>query len=358
MDFNRFPAWLKPVFFSLSRLISGSNCGNLFYNPYFAGINSDMKLTGSFLRLVRWPNLLFIALTQLLFYYCIIQPSLPAVYYELGQKLTPAIVLLLMLASVFIAAAGYIINDYFDINIDRVNKPGKMIVEKVIKRRWAIILHIVISLAGIAISFYVSYRTSKLIVLANTGCVLLLWFYSTTFKKKLLSGNIIISILTAWVIIVLYLAANTVYLSTSSQPAVIAAAMKRIFKFGVLYAGFAFIISLIREVVKDIEDMEGDEKYNCKTMPIVWGVPAAKVFVGVWMVVLAGAIAIVVVYMLLSGWWISALYCLLLLIVPLLGILKEFYRAQQTEQYHRISNKIKWIMFIGILSMLLLKFYL
>jgi 4-hydroxybenzoate polyprenyltransferase len=283
---------------------------------------------------------------------------LPDAYYHLGKKMTPLIIYLLMLASVLIDAAGYIINDYFDINIDRVNKPGKMVVEKLIKRRWAIMLHILLSLAGIAISGYVSYKTSKVIVLANIGCVLLLWFYSTTFKKKLLTGNIIISMLTAWVIIVLYLAVNTVYLNTPSQPAVIAMAMKRIFKFGVLYAGFAFIISLIREVVKDIEDMEGDEKYNCKTMPIAWGVPAAKVFVGVWIVVLLGAIGVVVVYMLLSGWWITALYCLLLLVIPLLTILKQFYKARNTTEYHAVSSKIKWIMFMGIMSMLLLKFYI
>jgi 4-hydroxybenzoate polyprenyltransferase len=317
-----------------------------------------MKLAGSLLRLVRWPNLIFIALTQLLFYYCIVVPSMPASYYQFSQRLTPLVLMLLVSASVLIAAAGYIINDYFDINIDRVNKPGKMVVEKVIKRRTAIILHILMSFAGIAISGYVSYKTSRVIVLANIGCVILLWFYSTSFKKKLLSGNIIISLLTAWVIIVLYFAVNTVYLNTAAQPAEIANAMKRIFKFGVLYAGFAFIISLIREVVKDIEDMEGDEKYGCKTMPIVWGVPAAKVFVGVWVVVLAGAIGVVVTYMLLSGWWLSALYCFLLLIIPLLTVLKQFYKAQQAEQYHAVSSKIKWIMFIGIVSMLLLRFYL
>jgi len=317
-----------------------------------------MKLAGSLLRLVRWPNLLFIALTQLLFYYCIILPSLPAAYYQLKQTLSPGILLLLILASVLIAAAGYIINDYFDINIDRVNKPGKMVVEKEIKRRTAIIMHLLITLAGIALSIYVSYKTSRVIVLANIGCALLLWVYSTTFKKKLLSGNIIISVLTAWVIIVLYLAVNTVYLSTASQPAAIATAMKRIFKFAVLYAGFAFIISLIREVVKDIEDIEGDEKHNCRTMPIAWGIPASKVFVGVWIVVLIGAITVVVVYMLLSAWWLSALYCLLLLIFPLVFILKQFYKAQHTIQYHTVSSNIKWVMFAGILSMLLLRFYL
>ena len=316
-----------------------------------------MKLANSFFRLIRWPNLLFIALTQSLFYFCIIVPSLPPAYYLLPHKFTTPLFILLVVASVFIAAAGYIINDYFDINIDQVNKPGKMVVEKIIPRRWAILLHFIISTIGVAISLYVSYKTSWIIVAANIGCTLLLWFYSTTFKKKLLSGNIIISALTAWTVIVLYFAANTTYLNTLSQPSIIIFAMKRIFKFAALYAGFAFIISLVREVIKDIEDREGDARYNCKTMPIEWGIPAAKVFAGVWLVVLTGAIVLVVFYMLLSGWWVTALYCLLL-ISSLLWVLKKLYQAQATAEYHHISSKIKLVMLAGILSILLLKLYL
>lgn len=297
-------------------------------------------------------------LAQGLFYYAVISEVLPAAYYTLSKKLTFNIFLLLVLASVLIAAAGYVINDYFDINIDRVNKPGKMIVERVIKRRWAIILHIIFTAAGLALSLYVSLKTTLIIFFANAGCALLLWVYSTTFKKKLLSGNIIISALTAWVLIVLYFAVNTTYLNTLSQPKEIITAMNQVFKFGALYAGFAFIISLIREVVKDIEDIEGDAKYGCKTMPIVWGIPASKVFVGVWMSVLIGAISIIIIYMLQKGWWLCAAYCFLLLVIPLITILRQFYQSQNAADYHVISTKIKFMMFAGILSMLLLKLYL
>lgn len=301
---------------------------------------------------------MFIALTQALFYYAVILPVLPQTYYSFSKKLTSPVFGFLVLASVFIAAAGYIINDYFDINIDRVNKPGKMVVAKIIKRRWAIVWHIILTLAGIALSLYVSVKTSYIIVIANMGCALLLWVYSTTFKKKLLTGNVIISILTAWVLAVLYFAVNTVYLNPFSQPQDIITAMNMVFKFGALYAGFAFIISLIREVVKDIEDMEGDARYGCKTMPIVWGVPASKVFVGVWMVVLIGAIGVILIYMLQKGWWLYAAYCFLLIIIPLINILQQFYKAQNAGDYHKISSKIKMVMFAGILSMLLLKLYL
>jgi len=316
-----------------------------------------MKLLFAFFRLIRWPNLVFIALTQSLFYYCIIVPSLPLSYTGLRYQLTPLSFYLLMVASLFIAAAGYIINDYFDINIDQVNKPDKMIVEKIINRRWAILFHWIITTLGLLISLYVSFKTSFIVIIVNVLCTLLLWFYSTTFKKKLLSGNIIISLLTAWTVLVLYFAVNNTYHFTLQFPDEIFTAMNRIFKFAILYAGFAFILSLIREVVKDIEDMEGDAKYNCKTMPIVWGVQSSKVFAGVWLVVLIGALSIILFYALQLGWWLTTLYCLLMVILPLTWILRKLYVAQNTQQYHQVSSMIKLVMLSGILSMLFFKLY-
>lgn len=316
-----------------------------------------MKLLFAFFRLIRWPNLIFIALTQSLFYYCIIVPSLPVGYNGLPYKLTQPVFYLLLTASVFIAAAGYIINDYFDINIDQVNKPDKMVVEKIIKRRWAILLHWIITSVGLLISLYVSFKTSFIIIIANMLCTLLLWVYSTTFKKQLLSGNIIISLLTAWTVMVLYFATNNTYHFTIQFPPEIFTAMNRIFKFAVLYAGFAFIISLVREVVKDIEDIQGDAKYNCKTMPIVWGIQSSKVFAGVWLVVLTGALSIILFYALQLGWWLATLYCSIMVVAPLIWILRKLYTAQNTQQYHKLSSIIKLVMLSGIVSMLLFKLY-
>ncbi|HUP12062.1 MAG TPA: UbiA family prenyltransferase, partial [Niastella sp.] len=161
-----------------------------------------MKLLAAFLRLIRSVNLLFIAITQLLFQYCIVWPISEKAQAPL--VLTNPVFFILVAASVLIAAAGYIINDYFDLNIDLVNKPNKLVVEKIIKRRWAILWHLVLSGAGVALSAYVAWKTSVWwLIPANMACVAALWFYSTIFKKKLLSGNVIISLLTAWVILVI-----------------------------------------------------------------------------------------------------------------------------------------------------------
>jgi 4-hydroxybenzoate polyprenyltransferase len=321
-----------------------------------------MKLIPAFFRLIRWPNLVFIVLTQALFYYCILIPVFS--YYQAEPFLSPPAFWLLVAASVLIAAAGYIINDYFDINIDRVNKPGKVVVDKVIKRRWAIVWHLLLSGAGIVLSLLVSLRMRDWHIFVagaiNTICVGALWLYSTTFKRKLLIGNIIISLLTAWTILVLYLGNLRSWFMVKAMADTkhnyeLAAA--RLFKFTMLYAGFAFIISLIREVVKDMEDMEGDARYGCRTMPIVWGIPVSKVFTGVWLVVLTAVLAIVQVYALQLGWWWSAGYCLVLIVLPLLWLLYKLYKAQVTADYHLLSTVIKAVMLTGILSMAFIYFY-
>ncbi|RYD86966.1 MAG: ubiquinone biosynthesis protein UbiA, partial [Sphingobacteriales bacterium] len=178
----------------------------------------------------------------------------------------------------------------------------------------------------------------------------LLWFYSTTFKKKLLTGNIIIAALTAWVIVVVYFfcGADTKVWQHSNAPF----QAKTFFKFMILYAGFAFIVSIIREVVKDLEDMEGDARYHCRTMPIAWGVPSTKVFTAVWLVVCIGSLLVVQLYAWQSGWWMVVAYSVLLIILPLVIILNKLHKAALPADYHLLSSYVKFVMLAGILSML------
>ena len=298
-----------------------------------------MKLIIAFLRLVRSLNLFFIVLTQALFYYCVLPFSFRNVEYMPRLILQPELFWLLCLASLLIAAAGYVINDYFDLNIDQVNKPEKLVVDTVIKRRWAILWHWLLSFCGIIISFYISWKLNNWIIgLANSGCVFLLMLYSSTFKKKLLIGNFIISILTAWVLLVLFLAEWNL---NNRMDGPVQVAMGRLFKLTVVYSGFAFIVSLVREVIKDIEDMEGDARYGCHTMPIVWGVNVAKMFAAVWMVVLVSAVVILQFYVLQFRWWWSILYSLLFIIAPLMWIFFKLYKASSKQDFHRLSSAIK-----------------
>ena len=316
-----------------------------------------MKLIGAFLRLVRLPNLVMIAVTQLLFYYSII-PLYNGDEVWIHSSFKPLHYLLLIISSLLIAAAGNIINDYFDRNIDEINKPEKKIIDTLIKRRWAIVMHIVFSLTAIFIGFYIDSQTPVFwLGFSNTICVLLLFGYSISLKKKLLVGNVLISLLTAWVIFVCFLCYYRTLSFEGNEPFEVQAILRRFIRISFLYAGFAFVISLIREVVKDMEDIEGDKKYGCKTIPIAWGIPASKVFVAVWLVVLIGMICIIQVYVWQLGWHWSAAYSIVLIIAPLIWILRKLYQAQVPKDYHQLSTVIKLVMLVGLSSMIFFKIY-
>lgn len=316
-----------------------------------------MKLFLAFFQLIRSLNLFFIVLTQALFYYCIFPYAFQPGNDTVTPDLTERYFWLLSLASVLIAAGGYIINDYFDMNIDQVNKPNRLVVDRVIKRRWTIVWHWVFSFAGVALSLYIGWKVRRdfSIGIANAGCVLLLLLYSTSFKKRLLIGNVIISVLTAWVIMVLFLLEWRIFTVVIPN---LDDVMSRLFKLSIVYSGFAFILSLVREVVKDIEDMEGDARYGCRTMPIVWGVNVSKMFVAVWMVVLIASILILQMYVLPYRWWWSILYSIIFIVVPLVWILRKLYQATSKSDFHKLSGAIKFVMLTGILSMLFFKLYL
>jgi 4-hydroxybenzoate polyprenyltransferase len=310
-----------------------------------------MRLIAAFLKLVRLPNLLFIALAQSLFQYCIYLP----LYKDVVQEKFPLNFIFIVLASICIAAAGYIINDYFDINIDEVNRPKRLVVDKVIHRRWAIAWHFMLNSLGLLFTFLALPILDKwYLILANMACMALLWFYSTSFKRSLLIGNIIISLLTAWTLLIIFFSK----VSLSDALGLGAEVHDKFFRLTFLYAGFAFISSLVREAIKDLEDMQGDAKYGCRTMPIVWGVNATKVYVAVWLIVLIALLVLVQAYVLQFRWWLPVAYSFLLIILPLLYILLRLYRARASAEYHQLSNWTKFVMLSGIISMIFFYFYL
>jgi len=313
-----------------------------------------MNMIGAFMKMIRLPNLFFIALTQLLFHITV----LDTILLPIGAR--PVLdgwnFIFLVVASVLIAAAGYIINDYFDINIDQVNKPKANVVDAEVPRRWAMALHFVLSGLGLLFSAYISWKTGLwYILLGNFICVLLLFGYSVSLKRKLLFGNIIIALLTAWVILIICIAEIKIATEVSE---VIAEASNKIIRIGILYAAFAFISSLIREAVKDIEDLPGDERYGCRTMPIVWGVNATKVYVAVWLVVILALLVILQVYVFRFGWWVAMAYSIVFIIIPFVLIFLQLFKARDQRDYHRLSNWTKLVMLSGILSMIFFYFYL
>lgn len=305
-----------------------------------------MKLATAFFQLVRWQNLVFIVITQLLFYFCVFQPLYPT--HESWHQL-----IWLIIASVFIGAAGYIINDYFDLNIDLVNKPHRNVINTVISRRWAILWHLGLSLGGILATAIAVGGHKWYLIIANTIVVILLWLYSTSFKRQLLIGNFIISLLTAWTVLILFFA-KVPFASAFGSADLLTV---KFFRISFLYAGFAFIISLIREAIKDVEDMEGDRRYGCKTLPIVAGLLSTKIYTTVWIVVLIAALIILQLYILQFGWWWAVIYSVLLVLIPLCYLLKKHTEALSTQDFTQLSRIAKWIMLTGIFSMVFFRLY-
>lgn len=322
-----------------------SLAGTVFYNNFMP------QLLSPFLKLIRLPNLIFVVLTQVLFQFCIYYPiyegSIPQ-----GDTLQ---FVLLVLASVFIAAAGYIINDYFDINIDMINKPGKMVLGKKLSRRWALAWHLILSTLGIILTAVAVNPVARwYIIFANIGSVILLWFYSARFKKDAIIGNVIVAVLTAWTIMIIFLSK---YSFTDAFNDVTNEQIQ-LFRFALLYSAFAFIISLIREAIKDIEDMPGDAKFGCKTLPILWGINATKVYVAVWLTIIIAMLVITQIYVLQFRWWFAVVYCTIFIVAPLAYIFKKLFTASSTAHYRELSNLSKLVMATGILSMIFFYIYL
>jgi 4-hydroxybenzoate polyprenyltransferase len=302
----------------------------------------------SYFRLVRWVNLLFIALTQTLVQYTLIVPMLGRA--GAVPTLHPLEFFLLVLATVLVAAGGYVINDYFDVNLDEVNKPRRIFIDRTIHRRSAMLLHQLLTGLGVVISFYVAWKAGNLkLGLVHAIVAAFLWFYSAGYKRKLLAGNVLVSFLTALVVLIVALYEGQLFRPTSE---LLRQAASSVLIIVFYYFIFSFLISFARELVKDLQDLKGDRMYGSKTIPILVGVKKTK-----WLV--AGVLVLIVMllgniqWMEISGRdYVSALTLFTTIEFPILVALYLLLKAQVPKQFAAVSEVIKIVMFMGILSML------
>ncbi|WP_347157274.1 geranylgeranylglycerol-phosphate geranylgeranyltransferase [Pontibacter chitinilyticus] len=277
----------------------------------------------AYLRLIRFPNLILIVLSQAL-----VQACLLAAGVNWAMILRPGFLVLTM-STVLIAAAGYIINDYYDVKIDAINKPDRMLVGKAIRRRPAMFAHMVLSAIGVVAGALLSISVG----LINLGAVLLLWGYSARLKKLLLIGNSAIALLAA------------------SMLLVVAVYNHSLNKITLSYAFFAFLISLIREIIKDMEDVKGDASFDCRTLPIVVGLRKTKLVLYPLLALFLAFLLVVVFHpatnLLFDG------YMLVFVLLPSIWLLLLLVRADRRRDFTFLSNLNKVIMLMGILSMLL-----
>ena len=303
-------------------------------------INKKMQ---KYLQLVRWPNLLMIALLQYLLRHALIGPIL--LFEEKGLLLTEFEFFILVISCVLIAAGGYIINDVEDLEIDAINKPEKKLIENQISKEKAINLYTALTFLGVLGGFFLSYVKGYayigIIHLITAG---MLYFYSTSYKCIPILGNLIISLLSALVVIIVIVPEPF----AKDNPAVMLMIA--------LYAFFSFITTLIREIVKDIEDIEGDRQHGCTTLAISLGQKKAK-----WIsIILTFLIAGLLIYaQIFSRQWeslIPFLYICIFIDIPFFVLLRKLYKSENKSDFKKASLWIKFIMFTGIISLAIFNF--
>jgi 4-hydroxybenzoate polyprenyltransferase len=282
------------------------------------------RYTRNLFKLVRWPNLLMIVLTQYLVTIFLIRPQGDVSWLEIIQS---KVLFLICLSTVLIAAAGYVINDYFDVKIDAINKPERVIIGRHFKRRIAMITHQTLNIIACLIGFYIGKR----IFVINIISISLLWAYSSYFKKQPFIGNVIVALLTALSLLVL------------------SAFFNQHTNLVMLYAGFAFGITLVREIIKDMEDVRGDASNGCRTLPIAWGMRPTKYFIYF-------LIACFIPTLFWAATQLKNVYlggAFMLLLLPVAWLVYKLVYADTRRHFGVLSQICKVIMLIGMATMVI-----
>ena len=298
----------------------------------------------SFFQLIRYKNLLMVLLTMILTKYALINSFIS------NPSLTSIDFIILSLSILFITAGGYIINDLYDIEADTINKPLKVYISKSISKKNAWVIYILSSTLGVILGIYLSViKNSDFLSFYFIGTTLLLFLYSVLLKKQVFIGNLCISLLVALPIYLLYkFDSNSKTISNILQYFFLSIAV-------FYYMFFAFLTTMIREIIKDIEDINGDYTVKLKTLPILIGKTRARnisIFLSV--------VLLLFLFLVSSNYFISKKYFLgtimLMISIIVVHFIFKSWNASTKKQFHYLSNLMKLIMFTGILSMILFKF--
>ncbi len=304
------------------------------------------------IKLLRPINLVMLLLMMCLFRFCMVAASPYRLFY-VEPVLTNAQFILLLMATLFTAAGGYVINDIFDVDIDVQNKNNTQIIGNTVSEDEAYRMYKILCFLGIASTlllalFTKNYRLSMIPILI----MLVLNFYAHTFKKQLIVGNFMISLCAAFVFILMALYESGGNTANSANSANALYIKSGITIAAIVYGLFAFFTTFLREIIKDIEDKEGDEQYNCKTIPIVFGTNIAKLV----------SIGIILFLLMMLGsfaWFFPSLNMKIAsygimggLVLPLIVILILIIKATTKQHFHFISNAIKVVMLLGTLTLL------
>ncbi|MDR0872398.1 MAG: geranylgeranylglycerol-phosphate geranylgeranyltransferase [Prevotellaceae bacterium] len=312
----------------------------------------------NYLHLIRYKNLIFIIVLMALMKYTVINPLLSI--FGIESPVTAWVFWLLTAGVTLISAGGYVINDYFDTKIDSLNRPDRVIVGNSVPRERASLLFQILTGAGIACGLLTALAawsfTLALIFILVPG---LLWFYSASYKRQFLIGNVIVAFCAALVPLVVVVAENAFLLrSFSAELIKQTPILPMLYGWTCGFALFAFLTTLIREILKDMQDEYGDRESECRTMPVVWGFTKTKVFVAV-ITLLTMALAGFISFSLLqeirfaeNNIVVRNLFFAIL--IPFICILFLLFKAKRSADYGLASSVTKFTMIFGILYGILL----
>lgn len=275
--------------------------------------------------MIRWQNLAIIVLTQYFTRFFLIRDK-PLSFSHLLEIIFDKNIFLISLSTVLIAASGYIINDYYDIKIDLVNKPDRVVIGRYVKRRWALAIHQIFNGLGILLGLLISRK----VALVNLSAVFCLWLYANQLKRLAFWGNFMVAILTGFSLLIL-----AVYYPGHQKEVWV-------------YATFSFFITLIREIIKDMEDVKGDEKHGCRTLPIIWGIARTKILV--YVLIASFITTLFILATQLPNQRIAYIFLVMMLPVSLLTY--KLVYADKPKDFAFLSDACKFIMLIGVLTMI------
>lgn len=310
-----------------------------------------MQKINDILRLIRCTNLIFITILLWVMEKWVAVPLLEAQYYD--EQLPWWMLLLLIVATVCIAAGGYVVNDYFDVKIDRINRPDQLIVTNTVSKTVALRLGWILSgggmLVGIAAAWYVRSWSLGIIFLLVPG---LLWFYSSSYKRRFLLGNLVVALVSGLAPMVIAFA--NVGMLRKLYPLLLPYTTLQHDLYAWLggFALFAFLCTLIREIIKDMQDQMGDRELECHTLPIRLGDKWTKVIVTILILLTMSAIGYVWYALLpFPRVWgsLSTRYMVFGLQVPLACEIWLLWAAKIPSDYRSAQLLMKFIMFIGML---------
>ena len=286
-----------------------------------------------------------LAFMQLLFRYAFLKEK------NIPLALTDVQYCLLVLSTVLLAAAGYVINNIFDVPTDTINKPDNVVVGKGISETTAYNIYIGLNITGVAIGFYLSNVIMRptfatiFILIAS-----LLYFYATSLKQIMVLGNFVVALLLA--ISVLIIGVFDLFPATNMDNQ---AQMAGLFSILIDYALFAFMINFTREIIKDIEDVDGDYNQGMNTLPIAIGINrTAKIALGFAIIPFVLSLLYINQYFFQNNLLITTIYSVIFVLAPLLYFIAKIFTAKNKKDFHHLSTVLKLILFFGILSILVI----